>query len=157
MGGSGRIEVLKRCLQALPFSLPAVFRLFAISLFARSFFFRSTESPAKTSCKQTTLTTTLTAYCISAFTFLRHARSTVYIQILLIANCFFNFRIIPRTIHCLVNNAVHCWTACFPLWLPDLRFRREYSVSIKCLDQFRFLGNLPPTLPLSQHFALSEK
>ena len=25
------------------------------------------------------------------------------------------------------------------------------------LDQFRFLGNCPPTPPLSQHFALGEK
>ena len=25
------------------------------------------------------------------------------------------------------------------------------------LDQYRFLGNCPPTPPLSQHFALSEK
>ena len=25
------------------------------------------------------------------------------------------------------------------------------------LDQFRFLGNFPPTPPLNQHFALSEK
>ena len=24
-------------------------------------------------------------------------------------------------------------------------------------DQFRFVGNYPPTAPLSQHFALSEK
>ena len=27
----------------------------------------------------------------------------------------------------------------------------------KLLDQFRFLGNCPPTPHLSQHFALSEK
>ena len=28
---------------------------------------------------------------------------------------------------------------------------------MKGLDQFRFLGNCPPTPPLTQHFALSEK
>ena len=29
--------------------------------------------------------------------------------------------------------------------------------SQKALDQFRFLGNCPPTPPLSHHFSLSEK
>ena len=27
---------------------------------------------------------------------------------------------------------------------------------IESLDEFGFLGNYPPTLPLTQHFALSE-
>ena len=30
-------------------------------------------------------------------------------------------------------------------------------IPLMFLDQFRFLGNYPPTPPLSQHFALSEK
>ena len=30
------------------------------------------------------------------------------------------------------------------------------SLATKVMGQFRFLGNCPPTLPLTQHFAPSE-
>ena len=33
----------------------------------------------------------------------------------------------------------------------------NFSEKLLVNDQFRFLGNCPPTPPLSQHFALSEK
>ena len=36
------------------------------------------------------------------------------------------------------------------VWIP-------FHTAPKCKDQFRFLGNCPPTPPLTQHLALSEK
>ena len=40
-----------------------------------------------------------------------------------------------------------------------LKFREQTYISLllKGPDQLRFLENFPPTPPLSQHFALSEK
>ena len=32
-----------------------------------------------------------------------------------------------------------------------------YKDSVDVLEQFRFLGNCPPTPPLSHHFSLSER
>ena len=39
----------------------------------------------------------------------------------------------------------------------DNQCRDLWGPGIKITDQFRFLGNCPPTPPLSQHFALNEK
>ena len=144
------LRYLKRCLQVLPTSLFPLF--FARSLIHCSLarFFRSTESLAKARYK-------LYFNSLFLFSFYLFASCKISSPHINPTDCCFFFRIILRTIHCLVNNAVYCWTPCFPLWLPDLRFRREYSVSIKFLDQFRFMGNLPPTPPLTQHFVLSEK
>ena len=39
----------------------------------------------------------------------------------------------------------------------DTQCRDLWGPGIKITDQFRFLGNCPPTPPLSQYFALNEK
>ena len=45
-----------------------------------------------------------------------------------------------------------CWCT---MLVPMLMY--HVGVGVPKTDQFRFLGNRPPTPPLSQHFALSDK
>ena len=44
------------------------------------------------------------------------------------------------------------------MWILGLKGLRESRLyRVVALDHYTFLGNCPPTPPLSQHFALSEK
>ena len=41
--------------------------------------------------------------------------------------------------------------------VPKVAVVEGFNCIVKFTDQFRFLGNCPPTPPLSQHFALIKK
>ena len=60
-----------------------------------------------------------------------------------------------------------CYNKYFAQWEKGERFssknghwetvRNLSAETLACMDHYTFLGNSPPTPPLSQHFALSEK
>ena len=60
--------------------------------------------------------------------------------------CIFSFKAVARGLDDVSKNRLNLAD------VPGIRLTFIYNLF---LDQFRFLGNCPPTPPLTQHFALS--